>query len=90
MQMKKYLTSFSLHIKEVEISRETKHMVFQVNIYGGGEVGNKKVTEYSNYHDTWQDAKDFLVRKYTNKKARAEINLADAISELERVKSLTV
>tara|TARA_R110000787_G_C13282438_1_gene432682 strand:- start:58 stop:327 length:270 start_codon:yes stop_codon:yes gene_type:complete len=89
MQMKKYLTSFSLHIKEVEISRETKHMVFQVNIRGG-EVGSKKATEYSNYHDTWQDAKDFLVRKYTNKKARAEINLADAISELERVKSLTV
>ena len=86
--MKKYLTSFSLHIKEMEIIRETKHMVFYTNRLGQ-EQGGKKQTEYSNYHDSWQDAKDFLLRKYTNKKARAEINLSTADSELERVKSLT-
>ena len=86
--MEKYLTSFSLHIKEVDINRETKHMVFYNN-HQGVEIGSKKQTDYSNYHDTWQDAKDFLLRKYTNRKARAEITLATADSELERVKSLT-
>ena len=86
--MIKYVTSFNTSIQEIEVNRETKHMIFRDN-FNGQERGEKKRTEYTNYFDTWQDAKEFLERKYTNKKARAEINLADANEELKKVKALT-
>ena len=86
--MIKYTTGFTTTIQEQEIVRETEHMVVYVN-FNGQERREKKQSEYKNYFDTWQDAKDFLQRKYTNKKARAEINLADANKELEKVKALT-
>ena len=87
-KMIKYITGFNTTIQEQEIVRETEHMVVYVN-FNGQERREKKQNEYKNYFDTWQDAKDFLQRKYTNKKARAEINLADANKELEKVKALT-
>jgi len=85
--MIKYVTSFSIGIQEVEITRETEYMI--VYDFRGQERREKKRSEYKNYFDTWQDAKEFLERKYTNKKARAEINLADANKELAKVKALT-
>lgn len=86
--MIKYKTGFNATIQEQEIIRETEHMVIYKN-FNGQELREKKKSEYKNYFDTWQDAKDFLVRKYTNKKARAEINLATANDELDKVKGLT-
>ena len=86
--MIKYVTVFGINIQEQEIVRETEHMVIY-NTINGHERREKKQSEYKNYFDTWQEAKDFLVRKYTNKKARAEINLADANKELAKVKALT-
>ncbi len=85
--MIKYATSFSIGIQKVEITRETEHMI--VYDFRGQERREKKRSEYKNYFDTWQDAKEFLERKYTNKKAMAEINLADANKELAKVKALT-
>ena len=85
--MIKYTTSFSINIQEQEIVRETEHMI--VYVFRGKERREKKRSEHKNYFDTWQEAKDFLHRKYTNKKARAEINLATANDELEKVKALT-
>jgi hypothetical protein len=86
--MIKYVTGFAINIEEQEIVRETEHMVIY-NTVNGHERREKKRSEYKNYFDTWQDAKEFLERKYTNKKARAEINLAEANKELEKVKALT-
>ena len=86
--MIKYVTVFGINIQEQEIVRETEHMVIY-NTINGHERREKKQGEYKNYFDTWQDAKDFLERKYTNKKARAEINLSLANKELEKVKALT-
>lgn len=86
--MIKYMTGFNATIQEQEIVRETEHMVVYVSS-NGKEQRERKRSEYRNYFDTWQDAKDFLLRKYTNKKARAEINLADANKVLEKVKALT-
>jgi len=86
--MIKYVTVFGIDIQEQEIIRETEHMVVYKTL-NGQERREKKRGEYKNYFDTWQEAKDFLERKYTNKKARAEINLATANDDLEKVKALT-
>jgi hypothetical protein len=85
--MIKYVTNFGLEIQEVEITRETKNMVVYTN-FNGEERKAKKRSEFMNYFDTHQDAKDYLVDKFTKIKKATEAKLVQSIKNLELVKQL--
>ena len=62
--MNKYRTlTGSAEIQKVEVVRETKTMVFFHSTIGKSLRGEKKRTEYSQYHDTWDLAKKWLIAK---------------------------
>ena len=55
-------------IEEVEIVRETTYQVI-LKTFGGGERRAAKQSEDSGYFDTWQEAKDFMLKKEEDKLA---------------------
>jgi len=62
--MNKYKTTFGCaEIQKVEVVRETKTMVFFNSTIGRSLRGEKKRTEFSQYHDTWDLAKKWLITK---------------------------
>jgi hypothetical protein len=85
--MIKYVTNLGLEINEVEITRETKSMVVYTN-FNGEERKAKKRSEFMNYFDTYQDAKDYLVDRFTKIKKETEAKLVQHNKYLELVKQL--
>lgn len=85
--MKKYKVGIEIKIEEVEILRETNHMVFYHNSRGR-EVADKKRTRTTNYFDTWQQAKIFLISSLEVKKAAAESCVLELNAKIEKAKLL--
>jgi hypothetical protein len=57
--MKKYKTySFNINIEKAEIERETKHFVVLEN--GRRDA---KFSDYCRYYDTFNEAKDYLIKR---------------------------
>jgi hypothetical protein len=81
--MIKYRTlKWSSKIEPVEVERETDSSVW---IKG---QRNSKITEYHCYHDTWQEAKDTLLNRASDKITLAESMLSGAIDFLKEVEDL--
>ena len=61
--MIKYVTQSSYaRIEEVEVESETKHFV-TLKRDDGSFYKEKKTSEYNCYHDSWSQAKQYLVDK---------------------------
>ncbi len=86
--MKKYRTgSYGKDlICEVEVVRETEK---QVIIMGHtGDRREAKKSEYQNYFDTWEEAKEFLIIIAQNKVDDTEIKLENAKDKLGIIRGL--
>lgn len=85
--MIKYKTSnYGVEIERVEVIRETAQCVFVVA--SGRERRESKSSEWSKYHDTWQQAKDFLVERETVRVEAARRILELAKGKLGNAKGL--
>lgn len=80
-------------IERVEIEKETKKTVWVRSTWYGGtktEVRQeRKDTGYHQYHDTWDDAKAYLMEQANADKANARRKLDMAISHIDLVSKLT-
>ena len=76
--MKKFKTSkYGTEIEPVEVVRETDaFVIFPPYRPGGKERRTAKCTDYERYHDTWEDARAFLL-------SRAEQDVQSARRRLE-------
>jgi hypothetical protein len=61
--MKKYCAvTYLQHISIVEVERETTKSVWLKRIDSDGFIQSKKVTNSEGFFDTWEEAKEFLVK----------------------------
>lgn len=85
--MIKYKTSnYGVEIERVEVVRESAQCVW-INV-GHRERRESKSSEWATYHDTWQHAKDFLVKRETGRVEAARASLERAIAKLGNAKGL--
>lgn len=61
-------------IKKVDVVRETEKMVWLP--HPTRSRGEAKHSQYCHYFDTWQEAKDFLIEKFTRKIKSSKSELA--------------
>ena len=74
-------------IEEIEIERETATSVW-IKVSNGKDRRNSKKTEWHNYFDTWEEAKDFLLKNAERKVERFNVLLSKAEKELASIKAL--
>ena len=92
--MKKYRTRGTRNgeIAVVEIIKETKKSVwvegFSFNDSPGEPERRNKVTDFEVYHDSWGDARKYLVSKVRQEIESTERNLASRKSMLEKIELL--
>ena len=86
--MIKYRTRFD-KIEALEVERETDKQV--VLPASGGFRGRRenKVSDWSNWHDTWEDAHAFLVANAEREVESIRINLERAKGKLGQIKGMT-
>ena len=87
--MKKYKTGgYGKNlIQEVEIVRETEKQVV-IASRNGSERREAKRSDYQNYFDEWQAAKDFLLEKAEKRVEGIKVQLERAKCELGNIKGL--
>lgn len=61
-----YRTMWSTGIEAVEVIRKTENQVVYLNDRGVEQRENKR-SEWQNWHDTWEQARDFLMECSQNK-----------------------
>lgn len=84
-------TGLNWPIEAVKIVRESEKSVWYENILGSGCVRldqERKVSDYHQYHDTWQDAKDYLLGRARQKVESARARLVDAEDTLSKIEAL--
>ena len=87
--MKKYRTGrFGDNpIEEIEISKETDKSVWTIEEWGGKKRKSRclKKSDWHQYWNTWQEAKDFLMDKALKRIDSAKSNVLLAESYLEKI-----
>lgn len=83
--MIKYRTRWD-KIEAVEVVKETEKQV--VAVLNGREQREAKKSTYQNYHDTWGEAKQFLVDEAQRKCEGLRKQLERANGELGKIKSM--
>ncbi len=88
--MKKYRTrSDDIKIKKVEILRETESSIFIATTYGKKkEQREAKCSSYSQYHDTWEAAHEYLLKKGQEWIANARQRLDEEIETLQQIEAM--
>jgi hypothetical protein len=85
--MIKYRTKFG-KIEAVEIERETdKQIVHFANKYGHSRRENK-VSDWLNWHDTWDDAHKFLIEKAERSVECCRLALMSANEKLVQINGM--
>lgn len=82
-----YKTSYLSIITPVEITRETPAKVYFIG-YSGKETSEKKQTTYKEYHETYEDAKTFLIERCERKIKTLEESLSSEKNNLEFIHKL--
>ena len=83
--MIKYRTRFN-EIKAIEVLRETDKQV--VILVGKTERRENKVSDWSSWHDTWEDAHAFLIAEAENKVDSLRLQLEQAKGTLGQIKGM--
>jgi hypothetical protein len=84
----KYVTGlYGTPIEKVEIVRETNSFVIR---HGkrGNEVRDAKRSQYSNYFDTYAEAKEFLVQHYKYLAEQQQRLLDATLAKLQQAENL--
>jgi len=86
--MHKYRTNCcNNEIEKREILRETRTAVWAKG-YDDKERMVRKFSEFEQYHDTFKDAKDYLILKVKLKIESLQNNLGKELINLEEIKSM--
>lgn len=83
----KYRRGLGDKIERVEITRETDKSVWLK--VPSGERKAKKLSRYEVYHDTFQAAKESLIKSIKNKISQAEMKIKYRLEELKEAEALT-
>jgi hypothetical protein len=86
--MIKYRTAFG-QITEIEVEKETEKFVIlkQAGMTGKPRREAKR-SDWQNYHDSWEDAKTFLINEAKQKVSMAESVLLKAKNHLQNMEAL--
>ena len=90
--MIKYITGGFENIKEIEVHKETEKTVwFKDKDYTGKIIDSKssKRSAWRNWHDTWEDAHNFLLektKKNIKKQAKLLRSMKKYLCEVEEMK----
>lgn len=85
--MIKYRTRFD-RIAAIEVERETDKQVVLPATDGFRSIRENKVSDWSNWHDTWDDAHAFLVAKYEREIESLRMRLEQAKGKLGQIKGM--
>jgi len=93
--MKKYKTTgtYGAEIQVVEIIKETeKTVTIAVSRWGGESRPEryKKVTSYDVYHDTWELARKYLIKKVNAERDSAKRSLDMAQERVEAIELISL
>lgn len=80
--MIKYFT-YSYEIQSEEIQKETEKFIFRNN-----GIREAKNTEWKNWHDSWLDAHDFLIKKQIKEISKTESRLQEHKNKLLKIQNL--
>lgn len=82
----KYRRGFSNEIEKVEITRETEKSIWLKVL--SGERKAKKLSRYEVYYDTFEEAKECLIKSIKNNIEQAEIKIESELEELKEAEAL--
>ena len=86
--MRKFRTN-SFGIKEFEVVKETdKQVVYLDDEWGGGlrERRESKESDWSSWHNTKEEARQFLIYKEQQKIKRSEAEISTSLEKIEQIK----
>lgn len=87
--MKYYKTgSYGKLIKEIEVTKETDKCIYIINEYNGKEERVVKLSSYTNYFKSYDEAKSFLETKKKIKIEQLEASLKRERLELQEIYNL--
>jgi hypothetical protein len=87
-KMIKYRTRFN-KIEALEVERETAQQVVLSSKNGQRGSRENKVSDWSNWHDSWDAAHAFLIANSEKNVASARVKLERAKGELGQIKGMT-
>lgn len=85
--MIKYRTRFG-NIEAIEVVRETGKQVVLPAIQGLREMRENKVSDWSNWHDTWEEAHLFIIQEAEAKVKVLRMQLEQANGKLGQIKGM--
>ena len=87
--MIKYQTNYhNITAFEVELETEKYVIVAPHNEFGGHRFREKKVGEWINWHDTWEQAHAFLIAQVEGEVATLRMRLERVKGELGQIKGM--
>lgn len=85
--MIKYRTRFESEIEALEVIKETeKQIVFVGNL--GAQNRESKRSDWQNWHDTFEDARQFLLEKSESEAVSLRKRLEEVKKRIETIKGL--
>lgn len=85
--MIKYRTRFDI-IEAIEVVRETKKKIVLPANSCGKEISENKVSNWTNWHETWEEAHAFLVSKAEREVESLRLQLEQAKGILGQIKGM--
>jgi hypothetical protein len=89
----KWRASGNIYIQRVEIERETAALVWVLTDYDGKRMSRarreRKITTYHSCHDTWQEARDFLLKKAQQRLEACNRSVKQAMHHVDLFNRLT-
>lgn len=79
--------SYSIDIEEIEVERKTDHNVFYMqSAYKKPTLQKEAIrSSYTNWHDTYEDARKFLLERENKRKIELEKGLAEVLKKIEKL-----
>jgi len=87
--MKKFRNRYDHEIEEIEVISETeKYVTLEAVAFDGKHRREMKRSNYMNYFDTWQEAKDFLVDREKEAIGKLERQIAQHVATLAKIEEM--
>ena len=80
------VTSWGVRISEVEVIKETEHTIWYHNSDKTREISERKNTSDNKHFETFQEAKDYLIKQCSEKVEHYKKNLEYAEKVLAEVR----
>lgn len=87
--MKKYITGrYNVLIEEVELIRETEVTIWYINSKGT-EQNCRKIATYSQVHDSFEEAKQYLLQKENEHMEKLNNWLKSSVERINKICALS-